>query len=171
MYKDAVWDQVAGKWKQFRGEVRTQWAKLTDDDLEYIAGQRDKLAGKLEAASKSANPDQRRLPQTDRQYVDLIGEAEKGGWLADRALVLSKIKEELGRYRLPHWEKTTISLKVMAMSVVCESEGAQTIKEQYAEHYDSESKQKLAVFGAFSLYLNFVNMFQLLLHFTGQREE
>jgi FtsH-binding integral membrane protein len=47
----------------------------------------------------------------------------------------------------------------------------QAIKEQYAEHYDSESKQKLAVFGAFSLYLNFVNLFQLLLYFTGQREE
>jgi len=47
----------------------------------------------------------------------------------------------------------------------------QAIKEQYAEHYDSESKQKLAVFGAFSLYLNFINLFQLLLHFTGQREE
>ena len=31
--------------------------------------------------------------------------------------------------------------------------------------------QKLAVFGAFSLYLNFINIFQLLLHFTGQREE
>jgi hypothetical protein len=47
----------------------------------------------------------------------------------------------------------------------------QAIKEQYAEHYDSESKQKLAVFGAFSLYLNFINLFQLLLQFTGQREE
>ena len=47
----------------------------------------------------------------------------------------------------------------------------QAIKEQYAEHYDSESKQKLAVFGALSLYLNFVNLFQLLLYFTGQRQE
>ena len=47
----------------------------------------------------------------------------------------------------------------------------QAIKEQYAGHYDSEFKQKLAVFGAFSLYLSFVNVFQLLLHFTGQREE
>jgi len=47
----------------------------------------------------------------------------------------------------------------------------QTIKEQYAENFDADSKQKLAVFGAFSLYLNFVNIFQLLLQFTGQREE
>jgi FtsH-binding integral membrane protein len=47
----------------------------------------------------------------------------------------------------------------------------QSIKEQYAENFDAESKQKLAVFGAFSLYLNFINIFQLLLNFTGQREE
>jgi FtsH-binding integral membrane protein len=47
----------------------------------------------------------------------------------------------------------------------------QTIKERYAESLDSESGHKMAVFGAFSLYLNFINIFQLLLHFTGQREE
>jgi FtsH-binding integral membrane protein len=47
----------------------------------------------------------------------------------------------------------------------------QTIKEQYGENVDAQSQQKLAVWGAFSLYLNFVNIFQLLLSFTGQREE
>ncbi|MDQ0422757.1 FtsH-binding integral membrane protein [Peteryoungia aggregata LMG 23059] len=47
----------------------------------------------------------------------------------------------------------------------------QNIKEQYAENVDQESQQKLAVFGALSLYLNFVNLFQLLLSLTGQREE
>ncbi|MER9975128.1 Bax inhibitor-1/YccA family protein [Mesorhizobium sp. M0085] len=46
----------------------------------------------------------------------------------------------------------------------------QTIKEQYAENFGAESQQKLAVFGAFSLYLNFINIFQLLLDFTGERE-
>jgi hypothetical protein len=35
----------------------------------------------------------------------------------------------------------------------------------------AESNRKLAVFGAFSLYLNFINIFQLLLNFTGEREE
>jgi FtsH-binding integral membrane protein len=47
----------------------------------------------------------------------------------------------------------------------------QSIKEQYAENFGAESQQKLAVLGAFSLYLNFINIFQLLLNFTGQREE
>jgi uncharacterized protein YjbJ (UPF0337 family) len=27
-----IWDQIAGGWKQFRGEVRKQWGKLTDAD-------------------------------------------------------------------------------------------------------------------------------------------
>lgn len=45
---NGVWDQIAGKWKQFRGEVRTKWGELTDDDLEQIAGHRDILAGKIQ---------------------------------------------------------------------------------------------------------------------------
>lgn len=42
------WDQVAGNWKQMRGKVRQQWGKLTDDDLDVIAGQRDELIGRLQ---------------------------------------------------------------------------------------------------------------------------
>jgi FtsH-binding integral membrane protein len=47
----------------------------------------------------------------------------------------------------------------------------QNIKEQYAEGFGHEANSKMAVFGALSLYLNFVNIFQLLLSLTGQREE
>lgn len=43
-----VWDQIAGSWKQVKGEVRKQWGKLTDDDLEQIRGQRDILVGKIQ---------------------------------------------------------------------------------------------------------------------------
>jgi len=42
------WDQVSGKWKQFKGQVKQKWGKLTDDDLEVIAGKRDQMAGKLQ---------------------------------------------------------------------------------------------------------------------------
>ena len=47
----------------------------------------------------------------------------------------------------------------------------QSIKLQYAEHHDAETSQKLAVMGALSLYLNFINIFQLLLSLTGQQDE
>jgi uncharacterized protein YjbJ (UPF0337 family) len=43
-----VWDQIAEAWKQVRGQVRKQWGKLTDDDLEQIKGQRDIMAGRLQ---------------------------------------------------------------------------------------------------------------------------
>lgn len=42
------WDQIEGKWKQMQGSLKQQWGKLTDDDLDVIAGQRDKLVGKLQ---------------------------------------------------------------------------------------------------------------------------
>jgi uncharacterized protein YjbJ (UPF0337 family) len=45
---NGFWDQLAGKWKQLKGEARTRWGKLTDDELEEIAGHRDKLAGKIQ---------------------------------------------------------------------------------------------------------------------------
>ncbi len=43
-----MWDQIAGNWKQARGEARKQWGKLTDDDLEQARGQREILAGKIQ---------------------------------------------------------------------------------------------------------------------------
>jgi uncharacterized protein YjbJ (UPF0337 family) len=43
-----VWDQIAGSWKQVSGNVRKEWGKLTDDDVEQIKGQRDVMAGKIQ---------------------------------------------------------------------------------------------------------------------------
>jgi uncharacterized protein YjbJ (UPF0337 family) len=42
------WDQIQGKWTQMKGSVKQQWGKLTDDDLEVIAGSKDKLVGRLQ---------------------------------------------------------------------------------------------------------------------------
>ena len=41
------WDEVAGKWEQFKGKAKQQWGKLTDDDLTKIKGKKDELLGKL----------------------------------------------------------------------------------------------------------------------------
>jgi uncharacterized protein YjbJ (UPF0337 family) len=41
-------DQMSGKWKQMKGAARQHWGKLTDDDLEVIAGKREALVGKLQ---------------------------------------------------------------------------------------------------------------------------
>lgn len=84
-------------------------------------------ARKLDQASKTARPHARRFPEWDRRYLEIVGVAEKEGRLGDTSLVVSKIKSSLGTYRLPHWEKTTTSLKAMAMSVVIAERGATTI--------------------------------------------
>jgi len=42
------WDQVEGKWKQFSGNVKEQWGKLTDDDITAIKGKRDQLVGRIQ---------------------------------------------------------------------------------------------------------------------------
>jgi uncharacterized protein YjbJ (UPF0337 family) len=39
---------LEGKWKQLRGYLRERWGELTDDELDQIAGKRDRLAGLLQ---------------------------------------------------------------------------------------------------------------------------
>lgn len=42
------WNRVEGNWKQFKGQMKEQWGKLTDDDIDQIAGRRDQLEGKIQ---------------------------------------------------------------------------------------------------------------------------
>ena len=41
-------DIVKGQWKQFRGQAKIWWGKLTDNDLDQINGERERLIGKLQ---------------------------------------------------------------------------------------------------------------------------
>ncbi|MES2182912.1 MAG: CsbD family protein [Pseudomonadota bacterium] len=41
-------DRVEGNWKQFKGKIKEQWGKLTDDDLDVIEGKRDQLLGRIQ---------------------------------------------------------------------------------------------------------------------------
>jgi uncharacterized protein YjbJ (UPF0337 family) len=66
---NGMWDQIAGKWKQLKGDVRTRWGKLTDDEVEEIAGQRDKLAGKIQERYGVAKEEANR--QVDEWAEDL----------------------------------------------------------------------------------------------------
>jgi uncharacterized protein YjbJ (UPF0337 family) len=42
------WDQIEGNWKQLKGKFWEKCGKLTDIDLEVVAGRRDHLLGKLQ---------------------------------------------------------------------------------------------------------------------------
>lgn len=42
------WSRIEGNWKQVAGHAREQWGKLTDDDMDIVAGRREQLAGKIQ---------------------------------------------------------------------------------------------------------------------------
>src|SRR5919106_2651279 len=69
-------DVFAGRWKQMRGELKTWWGKLTDDDFDRIGGQKDKLVGLIQerygyAREQAEQEVERRL----EEYGDKTGGA------------------------------------------------------------------------------------------------
>jgi uncharacterized protein YjbJ (UPF0337 family) len=59
-------DIFAGQWKQMRGELKSWWGKLADDDFDKIGGQKDKLIGVVQekygyAREKAQQEVERRL--------------------------------------------------------------------------------------------------------------
>jgi uncharacterized protein YjbJ (UPF0337 family) len=42
------WDQIEGQWHQVKGSIKSQWGKLTDDDVQSIGGKKEKLLGILQ---------------------------------------------------------------------------------------------------------------------------
>jgi uncharacterized protein len=71
------------------------------------------------------------------------------------------------------WPSGTMSFIISAAGVLIFSGliayDTQKIKEQYAEAWGTDTVEKVAIFGALSLYLDFVNLFQFLMMFLGQR--
>jgi uncharacterized protein YjbJ (UPF0337 family) len=41
-------EELGGRWTQLKGEAQRQWGKLTNDDLDVVAGDAKKLAGKIQ---------------------------------------------------------------------------------------------------------------------------
>ncbi len=65
------WDQIQGNWKQAAGRAKEQWGKLTDDDLDVIAGRRDQLAGKIQEHYGVAKEEvERQLSAWERKASD-----------------------------------------------------------------------------------------------------
>lgn len=42
------WNRLEGNWRQFKGKIQSKWGKLTDDDIDTIAGKKEQLLGKLQ---------------------------------------------------------------------------------------------------------------------------
>ncbi len=40
--------EIKGDWNIIKGKLKQKWAQLTDDDLQYIEGNRDELLGRIQ---------------------------------------------------------------------------------------------------------------------------
>lgn len=41
-------DTLQGNWKQLKGNIRSHWAELTEDDVESVKGDWQNLVGKIQ---------------------------------------------------------------------------------------------------------------------------
>lgn len=39
---------MKGNWNVIKGKLRQRWAKLTDDDLQYVQGKENELIGRIQ---------------------------------------------------------------------------------------------------------------------------
>ena len=53
-------DVLKGKWHQLKGEVKSQWGKLTDDDVDRVEGDTERLIGRLQERYGYARQDAQR---------------------------------------------------------------------------------------------------------------
>jgi uncharacterized protein YjbJ (UPF0337 family) len=44
----SVWDQAKGNWHQFKGSIKEKWNDLTDDEIDQMNGEREKIVGKIQ---------------------------------------------------------------------------------------------------------------------------
>jgi len=54
------WDQIEGKWKQYKGKALETWGDMTDDDFDRIAGKRDRMVGMVQERYGKARNDAER---------------------------------------------------------------------------------------------------------------
>ena len=69
------WNEIEGKWDQFKGKVREQWGKLTDDDMTQIKGKRDQLEGKIKERYGYA---QDRVASEVNKFMDSCNNSKSG---------------------------------------------------------------------------------------------
>jgi uncharacterized protein YjbJ (UPF0337 family) len=63
------WESVEGNWKEFKGRVREQWGRLTNDEVDVIGGRRDRLVGKLQEHYGIAREEAERQV---REWIDML---------------------------------------------------------------------------------------------------
>ena len=65
------WQEISGQWTQFKGKLREHWGKLTDDELDRVAGDREQLIGKLQEKHGLTREEAERQLDEWQRYVKI----------------------------------------------------------------------------------------------------
>jgi uncharacterized protein YjbJ (UPF0337 family) len=93
-------DVFTGQWNQVRGSLKSWWGRLTDDDLDRIGGQKDRLVGLVqEKYGRTREEAEREVEQRLREYGDgggigaklKTGASELGSNLSNKAREASSL--------------------------------------------------------------------------------
>jgi uncharacterized protein YjbJ (UPF0337 family) len=73
-------DVFAGQWRQMRGELKSWWGKLADDDFDRIGGQKDKLIGVVqEKYGYAREKAQQEVERRFKEYSDKMSGSNVSG--------------------------------------------------------------------------------------------
>ena len=94
-------DQMSGKWKELKGEIRNQWGKLTDDEIESTKGNLGAISGLIQQrygdAKESSSEKLQSLFARFGAKSDQVGEDSKE-WMAKNS---QNVKESLRDAKMP----------------------------------------------------------------------
>jgi uncharacterized protein YjbJ (UPF0337 family) len=63
-------NQLKGQWQQTKGKIQEKWGRITNDDLDVIAGKRDQLAGLLRKRYGAAEEEiERQIREFEDQHA------------------------------------------------------------------------------------------------------
>ena len=115
------WDTIQGNWKQLTGRAKQQWGKLTDDDLQVVAGHRDVLAGKIQERYGIAKD------EAERQVKDWESRADERWLRCDiksvsllGAVLARQYAAEHGADEVVQFDDVLARLQARAQSLVVE---------------------------------------------------
>jgi uncharacterized protein YjbJ (UPF0337 family) len=72
------WERISGNWPQWRTRIQERWGRLTSQQLDGVAGQRERLVARLEDVYALSQPEaERQLRNWERNLaIEEFGETE-----------------------------------------------------------------------------------------------